>query len=274
VIPRVDALRCDTFRDAAGGVTSAFVPREPPGPGVPLFLAPALGLDGRSFAGLAPLARERRVVLWSPPNESARRGIEALGPEVVEHADRAGLPRRFVVGGSSLGAVRALAAAVAAPERVAGLVLMGGVARWRDLGPGMRLARLLHPVLPRRSYHRAFARVLAPGRAEPDSTTAFLRAQMERRTKGYIDGVLDALRRPHRFDLAPRLGEVRAPTLIVHSRGDHVAPFAAARRLATIPGARIVALEGRSHVPYIHDPETVIAAMRPFLAEIDALESA
>lgn len=266
-------LRCVTFGGPAGPATSAFVPAGEPGPGTPLFLLPALGLDGRSFAHLAPLAARRRIVFWSPPNELPRTtGLGAFARLTMEHADRAGMPRRFVLGGSSLGAMIALAAALGAPERIAGLVLIGGTARWRDLGAPMRLARLLHPFIPRRAYHRAMPHILAPGDASSDPLLAALHAQMRRRTKGYGDSVVAALAGAGGFDLAPRLGEIRAPTLVLHSRGDRIAPFRAVETFRAIPGVRVAAFDGASHVPYLSEPERVLPVLAEFLAGIDAGE--
>jgi len=268
-------LRCITYRGAGGATTSTFVPAAAPGPRTPLFLLPALGLDGRSFAPLAPLAADRRAVFWNPPNELPMSpGLDALAAAAIDHADRAGMPRRFVLGGSSLGAVIALAAALAAPERVAGLVLFGGSPSWEELGLPMRMASLLHPFIPRRLYHRAMARILVPDRVDPDSFGEALRAQIRRRTKRYATGVVAALKGAGKFDLRPRLGEVRAPTLIVHSLRDRVATPAAAKSLATIAGARLVMLDGWSHVPYLDEPARCLDALRPFLASVDERESA
>jgi len=267
-------LRCVTFRSADGRTTSAFVPPVEPGPRTPLFLVPALGLDGRSFAPLAPLAAERRVVFWNPPNElPTSPGLDAIARAAIEHAERAGIPRRFVIGGSSLGAVIALAAATTAPDRIAGLVLSGGAASWDELGPRMRWAARLHPLIPQRVYHKAVARILVPGRPAPGSLGEALRAQMERRTKRYAEGVLAALRGAGDYDLRPRLGDVRAPTLVVHSIGDRVAPHSAAKTLASIPGARLATLDGWAHLPYLDDPERFLAVLRPFLASIDEREA-
>lgn len=235
-----------------------------------MFLAPALGLDGRSFAPLAPLAADRRMVFWSPPNElPTTPGLDALAAATIEHADRAGMPRRFILGGSSFGSVLALAAALAAPERVAGLVLVGGTASWAELGPSIRMTSLLHPFIPRRVYGKALARILIPGRFDPGSDALALRAQMERRTKRYVTAVVSALKGAGKFDLRPRLGDVRAPTLIVQSLGDRITPHDAAKTLATIPGAKLATLEGWSHVPYIEEPARFLDALRPFLAAVD-----
>jgi pimeloyl-ACP methyl ester carboxylesterase len=268
-------LRCETYRGGDGAATSAFVPRAAPGPATPLFLVPALGLDGRSFAPLAPLAAARRVVFWNPPNDlPCDPGLGALARATMEHADRAGMPRRFVLGGSSLGAIVALAAALDAPERIAGLVLVGGAARWADLGAPMRLARLAHPLIPRRWYHRAMARILAPGGAEPGSIRASLHAQMRRRTKRYAESVIAALTGAGRFDLVPRLAEIDAPVLVVHSPGDRVAPQRAADTLSAIAGARVVSIDGSSHLPYLHEPERFLEVLGEFLAAVDGRERA
>ena len=268
-------LRCVTFAGPADATTSAFLPGGDPGAGVPLFLVPALGLDGRSFAPLAPLAAQRRVVFWNPPNElPATPGLDALAAATFVHADRAGMPPRFVLGGSSLGAIVALAAALATPERVAGLVLMGGTARWRDLGAPMRIARLFHPFIPRRHYHKAMARILAPGDAATDPVLAALRAQMERRTKSYAASVIAALTGAGPFDLTPRLGGFHAPTLVIHSRGDRVAPHRAVAAFSAIERCRVVTIEGGAHLPYIHEPELVLARTSEFLASVDESERA
>ena len=263
-----------TFRDEAGRATSAFVPPGAPGPGLPLFLVPALGLDGRSFAPLAPLAARRRVVFWSPPNDLPRTaGFDGLAAAAFEHADRAGMPRRFVLGGSSLGAMVAMAAALAAPERIAGLVLSGGTAAWRDLGWPMRLARCLHPLMPRRGYHRWMAKVLVPMtgmRTEQDIRLALdLRAQIEHRTREYASSVIAATVGAGAFDLRPRLASLRVPTIVLHARRDRVAPFAAAQSLAKATGAAIVAFDGGSHLPYISRTAEFLAALEPFLARLD-----
>jgi pimeloyl-ACP methyl ester carboxylesterase len=275
-VPRLgEDLRCITFRGTGGTTTSTFVPAAAPGPRTPVFLVPALGLDGRSFAPLAPLAADRRVVFWNPPNDLPMSpGLDALAAAAIEHADRAGMPRRFVLGGSSLGAVISLAAALASPERVAGLVLVGCTASWDELGAPMRMASLLHPLIPRRVYHKAMAHILVPGRVEPGSRGEALRAQILRRTKRYATGVVAALKGAGKFDLRPRLGDVRAPTLIVHSLGDRVAPHAATKSLTKIPNAKLVTIDGWSHVPYLDEPARFLDALRPFLAAVDEGETA
>ncbi|MCP5368450.1 MAG: alpha/beta hydrolase, partial [Hyphomicrobiales bacterium] len=66
-------------------------------------------------------------------------------------------------------------------------------------------------------------------------------------------------------DLAPL---VRAPTLVLHARGDAAVPFDQGRRVASlIPGARFVPLEGNNHLILEHEPAwpIYIAELRKFL---------
>jgi pimeloyl-ACP methyl ester carboxylesterase len=243
-----------------------------------MLLVPALGCDGRLFAPLAPLAAGRRDVFWNLPNALPRTpGLDALTDLVMEHADLCGMPARFVIGGSSIGAILALAAAVRAPGRMAGIVLFSGAAAWSELGRAIRFTRWLHPLFPRRTYHEWIARVLIPGSVVPagaDPLADALRAQMRHRTKDYLAGIIAAVRGGGGFDLRPLLADVRAPTLVVHSTRDRVIPYRAARTLAAIPDARVVALDSSSHVPFLTDPETSLAALREFLARVDEKEAA
>jgi pimeloyl-ACP methyl ester carboxylesterase len=53
------------------------------------------------------------------------------------------------------------------------------------------------------------------------------------------------------------LAQVRAPTLVIHARGDAQVPFDVGRQLAAgIPGARFVALQGNNHILLEQDPAT------------------
>ena len=66
------------------------------------------------------------------------------------------------------------------------------------------------------------------------------------------------------FDITDLLAEVKAPTLVMHVRGDHIVPIEAGRQLAAgIPGAHFVALQGQNHLFLEHEP-----AFDRFLEEI------
>ena len=56
-------------------------------------------------------------------------------------------------------------------------------------------------------------------------------------------------------DVSSLLGEIKAPTLVVHSRDDEVCPISEARRLAAgIPDAQFVELDSRNHILLEDEP--------------------
>ena len=57
------------------------------------------------------------------------------------------------------------------------------------------------------------------------------------------------------IDVTDLLGKVRAPTLVLHSRGDSVAPIAEGHILAAgIPGAQFIELDSNNHILLEHEP--------------------
>lgn len=70
------------------------------------------------------------------------------------------------------------------------------------------------------------------------------------------------------FDMCGKLGEIAAPTLIVHGADDALSPVANAHVLAEgIPGARLVVLEGVGHSPNVEDPVRFNTLIRDFVLE-------
>ena len=62
------------------------------------------------------------------------------------------------------------------------------------------------------------------------------------------------------------LGQIRAPTLVVHREHDRAAPLGQAQLIASgIPGARLEVLPGRSHLPYVGDTALLVRTVRTFL---------
>jgi pimeloyl-ACP methyl ester carboxylesterase len=57
------------------------------------------------------------------------------------------------------------------------------------------------------------------------------------------------------LDVRDLLPKVTTPTLVMHVRGDLVAPFELGRQMAAgIPGARFIALPGKNHIFLEHEP--------------------
>jgi pimeloyl-ACP methyl ester carboxylesterase len=70
------------------------------------------------------------------------------------------------------------------------------------------------------------------------------------------------------LDLREELGKIRAPTLIMHSKGDRIIPAACSEEMAeAIGGSRLVLLECENHMPLADEPAWPVArtALRQFL---------
>jgi pimeloyl-ACP methyl ester carboxylesterase len=71
-------------------------------------------------------------------------------------------------------------------------------------------------------------------------------------------------------DVRELLAEVRAPTLVMHCRGDQLVSFERGCFIASkIPGAEFVALDGRNHLPQTQDASwpQIQGELRRFLAD-------
>jgi DNA-binding CsgD family transcriptional regulator len=92
--------------------------------------------------------------------------------------------------------------------------------------------------------------------ATRDAFAALQRAAADAETAA---AMLEAI---YATDVRDVLGDVRAPTLVVHRRDDRAIPFELGRDLAAgIPGARLVAVDGDIHLPWLGDRDSVLAAL-------------
>jgi pimeloyl-ACP methyl ester carboxylesterase/DNA-binding CsgD family transcriptional regulator len=79
----------------------------------------------------------------------------------------------------------------------------------------------------------------------------------------------DLLRMNTTIDIRTILSAIRVPTLIVHARGDKVAPIEAGRYFAQqIPNARLLELDSDDHWPYFGDADQVIGEVQEFLTGV------
>jgi pimeloyl-ACP methyl ester carboxylesterase/DNA-binding CsgD family transcriptional regulator len=173
----------------------------------------------------------------------------------------AGVREPVALLGISQGASVCIAYAVRHPERVSRLVLYGGYARGMarrgDAGALREYEAIIE--LVRRGWGRdnpvfrqVFTSRFVPVGATPEQLDWF-NDLCTKTTSAEIAAEL--MQRRAQIDVSALLGQVRAETLVVHSRNDAVCPIAEGRLLATaIPGAQFVELDSANHVLLGHEP--------------------
>jgi pimeloyl-ACP methyl ester carboxylesterase/DNA-binding CsgD family transcriptional regulator len=155
--------------------------------------------------------------------------------------------------GISQGAATCIHYAIRHPERVARLILYGGYARGalRRGTPGTESAHRAMIDLARAAWGRdnpTFRQVfVALHSGGSHEQLDWFNDLCRKTTSGEIVASLFEARAV--VDIAESLGEVRAPTLVLHARDDEVIPIAEGRLLASgIPGAEFVELDSRNHI--------------------------
>lgn len=174
---------------------------------------------------------------------------------------------RAVVGGMSQGGFLSLRAALLAPERVRGLILLNTQAGTED-----------PDVIP--LYQGMIDAWVADGPSdELAGTTASIILTDPALSKAWItkwqDRPRETLGQPGttlltRDSIEDRLGEITAPALVVHGTADAAIAVADAERLvAEIPNAEpLVLVEGGTHATNLTHPADVNAAITGFLATL------
>lgn len=184
--------------------------------------------------------------------------------------------KRFPLLGVSQGGAVAVAYAARHPEQVSRLVLSGAYARGRAvraLTEDEKRAAALDLDLARVGWGRddpAFRQVFA-AQFTPDGTRADWAAfdQLQRRTTS-PENAVRFLEEFARIDVRDQAGQVRCPTLILHSRDDRRVPMRFGEELAAlIPDSNMVALSSNNHLLTANEP-----AWRVFCEEVEAFLAA
>lgn len=163
------------------------------------------------------------------------------------------LPDRFVIAGLSLGAIVAMAVALAAPERVAGMCLVSTNAKaptqaQRDGWEGW-IARLDAGEDPEALQESILPALLSPDAIREQPGLADRVREMGRVTDA---AALRAQLRMQmtRVDLLGRLSALPTPTLVVSGRDDVICPPHFHTEIASeMPGARLVSFEAGHLLP-------------------------
>ncbi len=192
----------------------------------------------------------------APPG---RNTIEGYRDVVLGLLDALNIERAIIVGHSMGGAI-AQTLALAHPERVAGLGLIGTGARLRVL------PAILEGIL--NDFDTIAEQVVNYSYATPLDASMRERALTEFRAcpASVTHGDFSAC---NAFDLMTRLGEIRAPTLVVCGKEDQMTPVKYAEFLAAhIPKAQLVVIEGAGHSVMLEQPFAVNRALSEFVSTL------
>ena len=189
--------------------------------------------------GLSDWTDDKLAFEWQV--QDLERVVEAAGLE------------RFALLCLSQGAAAGIEYAVRYPERVSHLVILGGYALgWARRGEeSVRAGRAMVELIrigwgqDTASFRKLFAELFIPDASAEQ--IEWYGELMRRTTRPEVAArILEAF---GEIDVRHRLRDVRAPTLIMHARGDRRVPFDEGRALAAgIRDARFLALDTNNHV--------------------------
>ena len=220
---------------------------------------------------VAHLAEHRTVIRYDRPGAGVSdRG--SLPPRTLEEElatlealieAAAPAPARVSLFGASSGGGVASLFAARHPERVERLVLYATYARGVDLSPPEARRTMLGIIEQHWGLgSRVLADIFLPD-ATAEERDEFVEFQRRSATPAVA---LESLRAVYAFDATGHLGDVLAPTLVLHRRDDRAIPFALGKDVAArIRGARFTALEGDDHFPWRGDADAVVRETLRFL---------
>jgi len=215
------------------------------------------------------IGRGRRLVRYDgrgfglSQREAPSFDLQAQVADLAAVIDRAGVDRVDLLAAQHSGPP-AIAYAVQNPDRVAHLVLFCTYANGRAYAslPVIAATRgIIHQDWE--FYTEAVARLLL-GWTQPEAASRFARLIAACTTPELAGAVLAAT---STFDVTALLAQVAVPTLVMFRPQLRSASFEQSRLLASsIPGARLVLLEGDSVAPYLGDVAAVTAEIDGFLS--------
>jgi pimeloyl-ACP methyl ester carboxylesterase len=199
--------------------------------------------------------------------------VDATAQDIGTVLDAAG-SRRVVLFGASEGGPACIKFAADHPDRVAGLVLFGSLAKGSAASD--------YPHALQASQYDAWLRQLVAVWGGPAGIETFapsLSCDSQARawwagllraasSPGAIKGVLEALRD---MDVRHLLGRISVPTLVLHRHGDRAVRIGAGRHLAShIAQARFVELDGADHWVFAGDQQPVLDNIKQFVGSLAA----
>ena len=256
------------------GINLAFTDSGPVDGGRTVVFSHGLLMDHEMFEPqIAALAGQHRVITW---DERAHGETRAPGPfsywdsarDLTGLLDHLGVDTA-VLAGMSQGGFLSLRAALASPERIQALVLMGSQAGledpekqasyevlhqvWLDQGPEPVQEIVAGIILGEGEWALWYAKWATWAERDRNEFTHAFRCLSDR------------------DDITERLGEITCPTLVIHGTADAAIPLERAREMADGLGGStaFVEIDGGTHACNLTHPGPVNEAILAFLTSLD-----
>jgi pimeloyl-ACP methyl ester carboxylesterase len=223
------------------------------------------------------LARDHRVIrfdlLGHGGSEKPKKGygMESQARLVAMALDRLGVRRAAVVGHSMGGSV-ATALAEQRPALVESIVILDSPSKSGDaelpftarLGFVPVLGQAIKRVVPDGMVRDGLESAFAEGFEVPDR---FVEDFRDMTYTSYDDSHRGADDYSKESGLAERLADESVPLLVVFGSDDELVDPKSAQGYRTVPGARIVVLDGVGHSPHVERPGATARLVDDFLAQ-------
>ncbi|MCZ6805866.1 MAG: alpha/beta hydrolase [Deltaproteobacteria bacterium] len=263
------------------------------GRGRPILLCNGLAGSWKAWSHQMQYFRDRyRLLSWDyrglyesgRPNDPSAMTVSAHARDGLQLLNEEGIERVAIVGWS-MGAQVALEMFRLAPDKVASLALVNGLAGrpWDYVFNLNVVGRLLPPFLRGlRSAPRVIETIIAQASRFPDAGAWIKRVGLAARTldeglfgvlvedfrtldmETYI-GLLERLGEHDAWDLLP---QIDVPTLLITGSRDAFTPRSAAERMARrIRGSELMVSPGATHYAALEDPEMLNLRLEKFLRE-------
>jgi pimeloyl-ACP methyl ester carboxylesterase len=179
---------------------------------------------------------------------------------VRDFAKQMGLSR-FLLVGHSMGGAIAIQTALNRLSGIEALILVGTGARLK-ISPA-----IFEGIAGRyREFAPELVELMMSPESSPDLRDDVLRDVLSTRPETYLAD----FRACNGFDVMPRLGEIRVPTLVINGDADRLTPLKYGEYLATnIPGAVLKILHGVGHLAMLERPNQLNAVITSFIQSLD-----
>ena len=215
---------------------------------------------------MSHFAETRRVVRLDlrghgESSGAGARRVDELAQDVLALLDHLGI-ERFVVIGHSMGGMIAQTIALAHPERVERMVLVNSIGKMA-YSRGRALLMAASTLAPFKLFVAAnIQRAFAPGYPR-EEIREYIRASADT-PREVVMTLYGAMRA---FDVLDRVGDIHAPTLMVHGYHDIQLPLAQMLRMAkAYPDAVIRVLDAGHELP-VEKPAELTTALDRFLTD-------